>query len=130
MADNSNEGLLFTPPVVQSDADFKSLISERLPGLAKEKLDEVIKMYPTDDKFTPKQRVQRVSNAISELAVVCNTQYLLKAYGNSQENAYNYKFGVYPGFHGQDTFFTVKPFYLFPPRPIISVEVTYRLYSY
>jgi len=108
VADNGNEGLLFSPPTVQSDSSFRSLISQRLPGLTPEGLEEVVKMYPTDDSFTPKQRVQRVANAISELAVLCNTQYVLKAYGGPYRNAYNYKFGVYPGFHGQDAFFTVS----------------------
>jgi len=115
VADNTNEGLLFTPPTVQSDSDFKALIFKRLPGLSFENLEKVVKMYPVDDNFTPKQRVQRVANAISELAVVCNTQYVIKAFGGSRDGLclYNYKFGIYPGFHGQDTFFTVSILYPF-----------------
>jgi len=113
VADTANEGLFFAPPLVQTNAGFRLLISKRLPGLTSDQLDEVVKMYPTTIKSTSKERVQRVADAISELAVVCNTQYLLSAYG-SYRPVYNYKFGVHPGFHGQDAFFTVSLLCLIP----------------
>lgn len=125
VGDTINEGLLFSPPNVASDSEFRSLISKKLPGMKKADIDEVLRMYPIDAKSTPAQRTQRVANAISELGVVCNTRYLLEAYRGGYN--YNYKFGVHPGFHGQDAFFTVSLLLLFDGISLASSHILHTL---
>ena len=104
VGDESNEGLVFTSPIVLSNAQFRKYIKDEFPVMQDEQLDKVIEMYPINDDFSGKQKVQRAADAVGEFAVVCNTQILLQHYPGS----YQYKFGISTGIHGQDGFYTVS----------------------
>jgi acetylcholinesterase len=98
---NSNEGLLFTPPYIQSDAMFEQYIRQVFP----EAKDEIISyitdtLYPSPGEgATPREKISRLNEALGAAAVACNTYYLNKAADNG---TYSYMFSVYPGLHGQD----------------------------
>jgi len=104
IGDESNEGLIFTPPLVRSDAQLRKLMIDQFSDLQQEELDEVIRMYPIGKGFTKKQKVQRAADALGEPILMCNTLFVLQSYPGS----YQYNFGISSGYHGQDGYYTVS----------------------
>jgi acetylcholinesterase len=103
-----NEGLLFTPPWIQSDKDLRDHISLLLPTLDDKDLNDTLALYTELPSFKDPLRsnVQRVATALAEVAVTCNTAYLINALGTWETS--KYVFNVSSAFHGLDAFYTVS----------------------
>lgn len=82
---NQREGLLFTPPYVQSDSSFGAYIQKALPAASSDVIVQIEELYPTpsysdsDRGGEPKARIDRLSQALGDVAVNCNTYYLHQA---------------------------------------------------
>jgi carboxylesterase type B len=102
---NTNEGLLFTPPFVQTQDEFMSFIAEALPTTTKSQQNELAtELYPdvyngTYGYTTP---LARTALTISDLAFTCNAFWL----SETMEQSYAYLFSIPPGIHGEDIPYT------------------------
>lgn len=102
---NRQEGTIFTPPWIRTRKEFKAHMLKLFPHFAVTKLNYLIeKLYVIPNSPLQEHRIQQVANAIGDVAVDCNVYYLTKA----SNKTYNYKFNLYPGFHGQDVSYTVS----------------------
>jgi carboxylesterase type B len=112
LAHTGNEGLLFTPPWIQDDDGFKNHVKAAFPDMPSQDIETLLKLYPspTNGPFLHRRHVQRVADAMADVAVVCNTGYLLDAY--VKQWTYKYVFDISPSIHGQDCSYTVRDFYL------------------
>ncbi|KAK7539308.1 acetylcholinesterase [Phyllosticta citribraziliensis] len=100
-AHNTNEGLLFTPPL-NSDADFQGWARNAFRYAQPAVLSYITDtLYPNrlDGSLGYRDQVARAALLISEAAFTCNTVGLSSAFSN---NTYSYLFSTFPGLHGQD----------------------------
>ncbi|KAI9671625.1 MAG: hypothetical protein M1829_004630 [Trizodia sp. TS-e1964] len=114
---NSDEGLVFTPPFLQNDDDIRKWIRDLYPSVRDETLDYILDIYPAPvPPFnTTRNRIKRVVDLMSDIAIDCNPVYLTDAYAPLLGlGIYKYQFALYPGIHGQDVAYT---FYEPPPPP-------------
>ncbi|KAK7531183.1 acetylcholinesterase precursor [Phyllosticta citricarpa] len=101
-AHNSNEGVLFTPPL-NSDADFQNWARDSFRYAQPSVLSHITDtLYPNrlDGSLGYRDQVARAALLISEAVFTCNTVGLASAYDN---NTFGYFFSVFPGIHGQDS---------------------------
>ncbi|KAH7039472.1 Carboxylesterase [Macrophomina phaseolina] len=102
---NSNEGLLFVPPV-SKESDFVAFINTSFSSAKPAVIDYITNtLYPPiyDGSRGYRDLIGRVSLAVAESSFTCNAFALDRAYGNE---TYAYLFGVAPGLHGQDIPYT------------------------
>jgi len=101
---NANEGILFTPPVLNlSNVVFREQIEGAFPTTAAwpSVIDYIEnELYPIGDYS---DNIARASQLIAESTFTCNTFYLDKAFNNQ---TYSYLFAVPPGTHGEDIPYT------------------------
>ena len=106
---NLHEGWLFTPPHYSAtDALFKEFISLVFPAAEPSFPDLVAQKYPVKVQVgvsEDRRRIGRTARAMEDVAVKCNALHIAKAYG---AGVYQYDFSMWPGFHGQDVFYTVS----------------------
>ncbi|KAI9666250.1 MAG: hypothetical protein M1821_004185 [Bathelium mastoideum] len=103
---NTDEGLLFTSPYVQTDEEFRAMSTTDFPGVDPAVIDYVAgTLYPPvfDGTYDYTNQLERTALLISELVFTCNAYYLNKAYNNQ---THSYLFSVYPGLHGEDVAYT------------------------
>jgi cholinesterase len=103
---NSDEGLLFTDPFVQNQAEFVDDLKILLPDASDEILDLIdTTLYPPvfNGSFGYTDQIGRTSLAIAEASFTCNTRYLALAFNNQ---SFSYFFNVPPGLHGEDIAYT------------------------
>lgn len=111
VSQNSDEGLLFTPPYIQNNTAFRDYVVDVFPGLDEETLEYITQdLYPPPKSSGDRDEIRRTAEAVAELAVTCNTLYILNAYG--KKYSYKYLFDMVPGIHGQDAAYT---YYQGPP---------------
>jgi carboxylesterase type B len=102
---NTDEGLLFTPPFVQTQDNFTSFLSQSLPTTSLAQREEISKqLYPAvyNGTFGYTNPIYRTALAISDLAFTCNAYWLRE----TMRQGYGYLFSIPPGLHGQDISFT------------------------
>lgn len=112
---NKREGLLFTPPYVQTDSSFHEYLQKTFPASEPDVIDEIEELYPvasyedSDRGGEAKVRIDRLAEALGDAAVNCNTYYLQKALRRfSRTSGYAYFFAVVPPIHGFDVPYTVS----------------------
>ncbi|KAL2074226.1 hypothetical protein VTL71DRAFT_8004 [Oculimacula yallundae] len=101
---NSDEGLLFTPPFVQTQEEFRTAISMLFPTANESVVSTVTtELYPPNynGSLGYKTSIERTSALISNFLVTCNVKTLATAL-----SGYAYVFWVPPGLHGQDIAYT------------------------
>ncbi|KAL8738674.1 MAG: hypothetical protein Q9181_000558 [Wetmoreana brouardii] len=102
VANNGDEGLLFAPPHIQSDDQFRSYVHNLFPAMPSEDLDSVLKTYPVLGSSSPRRNfVDRTKQVLADVFVNCNTHFLLK-----KVPGYKYVFNMFPAIQGLDTLFT------------------------
>ncbi|KAL1623549.1 hypothetical protein SLS56_008253 [Neofusicoccum ribis] len=112
---NTNEGLLFTPPLY-NDSDFVAYVQASYTSAKPAVINYITDtLYPAvyDGSYGYKDVVGRASVVLAESSFTCNAFALDRAYKNE---TYAYLFGVFPGLHGQDVPYT----YYNPDAPSIS----------
>jgi carboxylesterase type B len=104
---NADEGLIFTPPNIQNASQFPGFITTHF-STATEPVVEYINntLYPGNfnGSFGYQNQIERTAAAIADSVFVCNTVYLLEAFG--VDNSYAYLFDVEPSLHGEDVAYT------------------------
>lgn len=142
------QGILFTSPFIQNNADFRQSILTDLPTLSG--LPRVLR-YITNKLYPPifdgsqamgyTNQIARAAALTSELygilirplecfyanskrrVFTCNTFYLDKAYGN---NTYAYLFSIPPAIHGEDVMYT----YYNGPNSQVATPIAIALQEY
>jgi carboxylesterase type B len=102
---NADEGILFTPPIIQTQDEFVLAIQMLFPTA-----NDSIISYVTDVLYPPvfngsygyTSAIQRTSTAISDFLVGCNANIL----ATKLKPAYAYLFSVPPALHGEDIPYT------------------------
>lgn len=97
-----NEGLLFVPPSLQTEADVKPWLRTIYPVIVDE-IAEYIQnvLYPPvySGSYSYLNLPQRIAFIIREMGVSCNAEFLSTAY---QGQTYTYRFDVGASLHGSD----------------------------
>ncbi|KAK4936512.1 hypothetical protein LTR10_022619 [Elasticomyces elasticus] len=96
----------FTPPYLETEADFESWLQSTLPGISQAALDYILNvLYPAvyDGSEFYTTPLERAFLMVQEAIFACNTYYLNTAFNNQ---TYAYEFQVPPGFHGEDIPYT------------------------
>ncbi|KAI9842058.1 MAG: hypothetical protein M1837_007483 [Sclerophora amabilis] len=124
---NANEGLLFTPPAVQSSDGFSAYVRQNFPTADDSVVDYISgTLYPPvfDGSGGYTNNIERAALAASESVFSCNAKYLARAYRNS---TYNYLYSVPPGLHGEDIPYT---FFNGPNPSVLAPSVARALQGY
>jgi carboxylesterase type B len=103
---NSHEGLLFTSPDSRNSSAFEDFVLAASPSIPVEIAEYIANfVYPPiyDGSYGYTDPVQRVALFVQEWALVCNDDYLRRAY---HDKTYAYMFSIPPGLHGQDVPYT------------------------
>lgn len=103
---NSFESASFTPPYLNTEADFATWLNQVFPGITNATTSYILNtLYPPS--YTGGQPytspLGRAFLIVQEFVFVCNTFYLNKGFNN---NTYAYEFQVPPGFHALDLAYT------------------------
>ena len=117
---NTDEGLLFTSPYVQTDEEFRAMALTDFPDASLAVIDYVAgTLYPPvfNGSYGYTNQLQRLALLVSEVVFTCNAHWLNTAYNN---DTYSYLFSVPPGLHGEDIAYT---FFDGQTGPIILQEV-------
>ncbi len=104
---NSNEGLLFTPPYVQTQALFNTTLAMLFPSANTSTLSYIdTVLYPPvyDGSYGYLNPIGRTDQLLSDLIVGCNAVALASALESSP--SYAYYFSVGTGLHGEDVPYT------------------------
>lgn len=103
---NAQEGALFTPPYIRTEADLTAQLRVAFKYSPLESLQYIQQtLYPPvyDGSYWYTTPYARASLIVSEGIFTCNTNYLSTAYNNQ---TYSYLFSVPPAFHGFDIAYT------------------------
>ncbi|MCJ1245940.1 hypothetical protein MMC30_003144 [Trapelia coarctata] len=80
LAYNELEGLLFTPPYIQTNESFHQYLQSVLPAAPGSALTRIEEFYPPLEEGIrggePAARINRLAQALGDAAVNCNTYYL------------------------------------------------------
>ncbi|KAI8725713.1 Carboxylic ester hydrolase [Fusarium sp. LHS14.1] len=117
---NSNEGLLFTPPITD-DAQYLDFVRSNFPTARDDAIDHITNtLYPPifDGSRGYRDQVGRAALTMGEGTFVCNAYALDRAYGNRS----SYLFDVFPGLHAQDVEHTFyKPDVVYQGLPVLTM---------
>lgn len=106
LANNADEGLLFSNPTVQTEEAFNNLVVDLAPTFSSREIRTITaQLYPPsfNGPFGYVDEITRQAAMLADLIIVCNNFYLSDAFGN---RTYAYLFAVPPAFHGQDIPYT------------------------
>ena len=124
---NSDEGLDFSSPAVNSTATFDANLKAVFPD-AQPKILQYISnvLYPAvfDGSRPYRNNFERATFVISEETFTCNTFYLDSAYMNK---TYAYEFSVGAGLHGSDIPYT---FFNAPNPAVLNDKIAVALQEY
>lgn len=117
---NSNEGLLFTPPVTD-DEQYLDFVRSNFPAARDDAIDHITNtLYPPvfDGSRGYRDQVGRAALTMGEGTFVCNAYALNRAYGNHS----SYLFDVFPGLHAQDVEYTFyNPDVVYQGLPVLTM---------
>ncbi|KAG9239279.1 prolyl oligopeptidase-like protein [Amylocarpus encephaloides] len=102
---NSNEGLLFTPPFIQNQDIYKEFVGGAFPTANDSTISHIAnELYPPlfNGSEPYSTQIQRTALTVADISFTCNA-YWLRSY---LTKSYGYLFSVPPGFHGQDIAYT------------------------
>ena len=124
---NSDEGLDFESPAVNSTAAFDAYVQFAFPDIAPKVLRYLSDvLYPPvfDGSQPYRTNFQRATFVLSESTFTCNTFYLDSAYKNQ---TYAYLFSVLFGLHGTDVPYT---FFNGPSPAVVNDKIAVALQEY
>lgn len=128
---NSDEGLLFTDPSVQSQSEYMAQVAQILPTSNSSLQSEITNvLYPPNfnGSYGYTNQIERTALSIADFTITCNAHFL----ASSLPGAYAYLFSAPPGLHGEDiayTFFNGDTSSSDEGAPVIStVAVAFQRY--
>ena len=98
----ADEGLFFSSPYIQNNADFSGYVSTLIPSADGKTVSYITEvLYPPvfDGSHGYTSQIRRTDLLLSELGFTCNTRFMDLAYGNK---TFSYLFSVPPALHGDD----------------------------
>lgn len=98
----ADEGLLFSSPYIQDNADFAAYVGTLIPSADAKTVDYITEaLYPPvfDGSHGYTSQILRNDLLLSEFCFTCNTRFMDLAYGNK---TFSYLFSVPPALHGVD----------------------------
>jgi carboxylesterase type B len=102
---NTNEGLLFSPPFIQTQAEFVEAIQALFPTANASTVSFITNvLYPPvfNGTYGYTNAIGRTALLISNFLVTCNANIL----ASTLKSGYAYVFSVPPGLHGEDVPYT------------------------
>ncbi|KAF2136678.1 uncharacterized protein K452DRAFT_237078 [Aplosporella prunicola CBS 121167] len=102
---NENEGLLFAPPLTDSDG-YLTFVKDLVPSAKSTIIDYIVNtLYPAvfDGSYGYRDEIQRAALTLAEAGFTCNAAALDWAFDNQ---TYAYLFAIPPAIHGQDVPYT------------------------
>lgn len=121
VSNNANEGPLFVPPIITTEADLLGWLSLEFPNLSVNQLNEILIAYPINENYTTPMETdglspptanevsqsgtgqqQRGNNILAEATFVCPSYWLAEAFSASDRVAYHYQFSVPFAWHTTD----------------------------
>ena len=102
---NTNEGLLFSPPFIQTQAEFFEAIQALFPTANASTVSYITNvLYPPvfNGTYGYTDAIGRTALLISNFLVTCNANIL----ASTLKSGYAYFFSVPPGLHGEDVPYT------------------------
>ncbi len=106
---NSDEGLLFANPFVQSQAAFVADIETKFPFAPPAAVAELSTvLYPPvfDGTYGYTSQTGREANMFADFHIVCNAAFLNGAFKSLPQGQYSYLFSIGKGLHGEDVPYT------------------------
>jgi cholinesterase len=103
---NSNEGLLFTSPFVQTEAAYVAFLESYFPNLTASLLNNITEvLYPPlyNGSYPYKSQLERTALTYAEFNINCNRVFMNAALPSI---SYGYLFSVSPGLHAVDIEYT------------------------
>lgn len=119
----SDEGLLFTSPFVQTNAQYSQYLQQLFPNISSHVLSVITDvLYPPNfnGSFGYTSQMRRLDLAIGDYAIVCNASYLDDAF----KGQHVYKFTIPPRTHAEDTSYI---FYDSGPAPGVHTSLAVLL---
>ncbi|KAJ5679921.1 hypothetical protein N7462_008165 [Penicillium macrosclerotiorum] len=102
---NANEGLVFTSPAGRNGSALGDLLKIQFPNIKPSVTNFITNdLYPANYSgfYGYTSPFERNAVLLADLAFVCNTDYLNRAYSN---HTYAYEFSIPPALHGQDSLY-------------------------
>ncbi|KAM0304066.1 hypothetical protein ACHAO8_011453 [Botrytis cinerea] len=120
IGNNANEGPLFTPQTITSEADLLEWLRNLLPEFQENDIAKVLEYYPSigsvdssgsnlsatfrnaeQSSFASSPQL-RANNLYAELTFVCPSYWMAEAYSSQGHTTFKYQFSPLPGTHGAD----------------------------
>jgi len=122
---NAEEGTLFTPQNITTEADLIAWLQLTFPLFSNDDISRILLFYPSSnasnsmpmDRFatngmtgasalnesdTGAGQLERAENIYAETTFVCPSYWLAEAYTDNGRSSYKYQYSVVPATHGQD----------------------------
>jgi carboxylesterase type B len=123
---NANEGPLFTPQNITTEADLVSWIQATFPLMTIDDISKLLRYYPSSNASDSSSNVdfatlgytgptavnqsslgtgqqQRANDIYAETTFVCPSYWLAEAFTSNGREAWKYQYSVLPALHGIDT---------------------------
>jgi carboxylesterase type B len=124
---NSDEGLIFMNPAIQSNTAYNEYVSQVLSDASPAVLDYIEEvLYPPiyDGSYPYTTPFQRAVFTLSETLITCNSNYLGRAFNNQ---TYAYQFSVDFGYHAEDVAYT---FFNGPSASVVNDTIAIAIQEY
>ena len=120
-----NEGLIFTPPFLESERNVTDYLSAVFPDIQSSELTYIRNaLYPDNETYPGNYTtaVNRIAALLGDFLFTCNVLYLNQA---TAGGSYSFNFAVPPSYHGSDLPYT---FYDGEPGVVADVAETMQRY--
>ena len=126
---NELEGLLFTPPYIQTNESFRAYLHSVFPAAPDSAIERIEELYPPRKPGLIGEaaaRINRLAQALGDAAVNCNTHYLQSAVAEYEPNRIGrgYYFAVPGAIHSLDVFYTVSLLILGPASYLVCFALS------
>ncbi|KAN0065949.1 hypothetical protein ACQY0O_001083 [Thecaphora frezii] len=143
VGNNGEEGSLFVPTNIRSEADVERWLRAAYPLMSRDNTTAVLRHYPWSDAAavpyatkgdagltassvdsTATGSQARANNIYAEATFVCPSYWLAEAYEGEGRKAYRWQYSVAPAFHGEDLLaeFGSPPEYLSPDLSLAIMQ--------
>lgn len=123
VGNNANEGALFVPPTISTEADLKAWLKLEFPAFGSAEITKVLDAYPVNTTINPNLKFatngltsptandvsqvatgqqQRANNIYAEATFICPSYWLNDAYSDAGRSSYHYQYSVPFASHQDD----------------------------
>ena len=123
VGNNANEGALFVPPTISTEADLKAWLKLEFPAFGDQEISSVLAAYPVNASTNPNLKFatngispptaldvsqvatgqqQRANNIYAEATFICPSYWINDAYSSSDRSSYHYQYSIPFASHQDD----------------------------